>query len=102
MNKDMTRLIKRIKRKEKEPYIFREHFYHLNKKIYCYKPKSSKSTYYQILYCEKRDINGCNAKVLVNSNPNDILGLCTLSSNMILISNSDFRLIQLKNHYLKK
>ena len=75
MNKDMTRLIKRIKRKEKEPYIFREHFYHLNKKIYCYKPKSSKSTYYQILYCEKRDINGCNAKVLVNSNPNDILVL---------------------------
>ena len=75
MNKDMTRLIKRIKRKEKEPYIFREHFYHVNKKIYCYKPKSSKSTYYQILYCEKRDINGCNAKVLVNSNPNDILVL---------------------------
>ena len=71
----MTRLIKRIKRKEKEPYIFREHFYHVNKKIYCYKPKSSKSTYYQILYCEKRDIIGCNAKVLVNSNPNDILVL---------------------------
>ena len=75
MNKDMTRLIKRIKRKEKEPYIFREHFYHVNKKIYCYKPKSSKSTYYQILYCEKRDIIGCNAKILVNSNPNDILVL---------------------------
>ena len=31
-----------------------------------------------------------------DGNPNDILGLCTLSSNMILISNSDFRLIQLK------
>lgn len=75
MNKDMTRLIKRIKRKEKEPYIFKEHFYHVNKKIYCYKPKSSKSTYYQILYCEKRDIIGCDAKVLVNSNPNDILVL---------------------------
>ena len=75
INKDMTRLIKRIKRKEKDPYIFREHFYHVNKKIYCYKPKSSKSTYYQILYCEKRDINGCNAKMLVNSNPNEILVL---------------------------
>ena len=75
MNKDMTRIIKRIKRKEKEPYIFKEHFYHVNKKIYCYKPKSSKSTYYQILYCEKRDIIGCDAKVLVNSNPNDILVL---------------------------
>ena len=75
INKDMSKLIKRIKKKEKEAYIFREHFYNLNKKIYCYKPKSSKSTYYQILYCEKRDINGCNAKMLVNSNPNDILVL---------------------------
>jgi hypothetical protein len=75
INSDMSRIIKRIKKKEKEPYIFREHFYHVNKKIYCYKPKSSKSTYYQILYCEKRDIIGCNAKILVNSNPNDILVL---------------------------
>ena len=41
-NKDMTRLIKTIKRKEKEPYIFSEHFYHVNKNIYCYKPKYSK------------------------------------------------------------
>jgi len=75
INKDTSKIIKRIKRKEKDQYIFREHFYHVNKKIYCYKSKSLRLSYYQMLYCEKRYFNGCNAKVLVNSNPNDIVVL---------------------------
>lgn len=74
-NKEISKFIERIKRKCKKKYIFRNHYYKVNNRIYCYKSKSLEPRHYATLFCEKRDINGCNAKILVTGSPKDILVL---------------------------
>lgn len=71
-DKDIPKIIERI-RHGKKKYIYRNHYYKLNNSIYCYKNKSLEPRHYATLFCEKRYSSGCNAKILVNYNPNDIL-----------------------------
>ena len=71
-DKDIPTIIERI-RSSKKRYIYRNHYYKLNNRIYCYKNKSLEPRHYVTLFCEKRDSSGCNAKIIVNGNPNDIL-----------------------------
>jgi hypothetical protein len=72
-DKDISNIFERIKKHGKKKYIYRNHYYKLNNRIYCYKNKSLEPRHYATLFCEKRYSSGCNAKILVNYNPNDIL-----------------------------
>lgn len=71
--KEISKFIEKIKRHSKIKYIFRDHFYMLNNTIFCYKSKSIMPRHWATLFCDKRKMNGCDAKILVNGNPNDIL-----------------------------
>ena len=72
-DKQISNIFERIRKHGKKKYIYRNHYYKLNNRIYCYKNKSLEPRHYATLFCEKRNSSGCNAKILVNGNPNDIL-----------------------------
>ena len=72
-DKQISNIFERIRKHGKKKYIYRNHYYKLNNRIYCYKNKSLEPRHYATLFCEKRYSSGCNAKILVNGNPNDIL-----------------------------
>ena len=72
-DKHISNIFERIRKHGKKKYIYRNHYYKLNNRIYCYKNKSLEPRHYATLFCEKRYSSGCNAKILVNYNPNDIL-----------------------------
>jgi len=72
-DKGATNMNKTAKGNYKQKYIFKDHFYNINNKIYCYKNKSKNPSYKTTLYCEKRNIKGCKALIVVNSDFNNVL-----------------------------
>ena len=72
-NINISNIFQIMERKCKKKYIYGNHYYKTHNKIYCYKNRSLIPRRYATLFCEKRKICGCDAKVLVNSDPNDIL-----------------------------
>ena len=71
--KRATNMNKAAKGNYKQKYIFRDHFYNINNKIFCYKNKSKNPSYKTTLYCEKRNNKGCKALIVINSDFNNVL-----------------------------
>ena len=79
------------KKISQQKYIFKDHFYNLNNNIYCYKNKSKHPSYKTTLYCEKRNIKGCKAHIILNSGNE--------SNNILIIGDHEHEGISAKKFY---
>ena len=89
--KETTIMNKIVKKISQQKHIFRDHFYNLNNNIYCYKNKSKNPSYKTTLYCEKRNIKGCKAHIIVNSHNE--------SNNILIIGDHEHKGISANKFY---